>query len=90
MATEANEEVLRAVTCAIEVRPGLSLDDLILSCRPYTWNEVFLTLEVLIRAKIVRLHPRGGFYAFRHRRNRLRRGRRTELTTASDFSTLIM
>ncbi len=63
MPTDANEDVIRAVSCAIRARPGLSLDDLILSCRPHTWNQVFLTLDALIRVGAVRLRPHGGFYA---------------------------
>ena len=63
MATDANEEVLRAVTCAIQARPGISMDDLILSCRPHTWNQVFLTLDALTRVGLVRLHPHDGIYA---------------------------
>lgn len=63
MATDTNEAVIRAVTCAIQARPGLSIDDLILSCRPHTWNQVFLTLDALIRVGVVRLRPHGGFYA---------------------------
>jgi hypothetical protein len=63
MATDTNEEVIRAVTCAIQARPGLSMDDLILSCRPHTWNQVFLTLDALIRVGVVSLGPHGGFYA---------------------------
>jgi hypothetical protein len=63
MATDANEEVIRAVTSAIQARPGISMDDLILSCRPHTWNQVFLTLDALTRVGVVRLHPHGGFYA---------------------------
>jgi len=62
MATDVNEDVIRAVTCAIEARPGLSMDDLILSCRPHTWNQVFLALDVLIRVGVVRLPRHGGFY----------------------------
>jgi hypothetical protein len=62
MATDANEDVIRAVSCAIRARPGVSMDDLILSCRPHTWNQVFLTLEALIRVGAVRLRPHGGFY----------------------------
>jgi hypothetical protein len=63
VATDPNEDVIRAVTCAIQARPGLNMDDLILSCRPYTWNQVFLTLDALIRVGVVRLRPHGGFYA---------------------------
>jgi hypothetical protein len=62
MATDVNEDVIRAVTCAIEARPGLSMDDLILSCRPHTWNQVFLALDVLMRVGVVKLPSHDGFY----------------------------
>jgi hypothetical protein len=62
MATDANEDVIRAVTCAIQARPGLNMDDVILSCRPHTWNQVFLALDALIRVGVVRIRPHGGFY----------------------------
>lgn len=44
-----SEEVTRAVTCAIQTRPGLNMDDLILACTPYTWNQVFFALNDLVR-----------------------------------------
>jgi hypothetical protein len=62
METNANEEVIRAVTCAIQARPGLNMDDVILSCRPYTWNQVFLALDALIRVGVVRIRRHNGFY----------------------------
>ena len=58
----ANEDVTRAVTCAIQTRPGMSMDELILCCRPYTWNQVFLTLDDLVRNGIVTLRHQGGLY----------------------------
>jgi hypothetical protein len=63
MATDASGDVIRAVTCAIQARPGLSMDDLILSCRPHTWNQIFLALDALIRVGVVRLRRHGGLYA---------------------------
>lgn len=57
-----NEDVTRAVSCAIQTRPGLSMDELILACTPYTWNQVFLALDDLARNGIVTLRHRGGFY----------------------------
>lgn len=62
MATNANEDVIRAVTRAIQARPDLIMDDLILSCKPHTWNQIFLTLDALIRVGVVRLRRHGGFY----------------------------
>lgn len=57
-----NEDVTRAVSCAIQTRPGLSMDELILACTPYTWNQVFLALDDLVRNGIVNLRHRGGLY----------------------------
>ncbi|GKS62759.1 hypothetical protein YTPLAS72_00630 [Nitrospira sp.] len=59
---ESREEVTRAIICAIKTRPNLSMDDLILCCRPYTWNQVFLPLDDLTRTGAVRLKHKGGFY----------------------------
>lgn len=55
-----SEEVTRAVTCAIQTRPGLNMDDLILACTPYTWNLVVLALDDLVRHGVVTLQHRGG------------------------------
>ncbi len=57
-----SEEVTRAVTCVIHTRPGLSMDDLILACAPYTWNQVFLALDDLVRHGVVTLKHQRGFY----------------------------
>jgi hypothetical protein len=57
-----SEEVTRAVKCAIQTRPGLNMDDLILACTPYTWNQVFLALNDLVRHGVVTHQHRGGFY----------------------------
>ena len=56
------EEVTRAITCAVQARPGLSIDDLVLACTPYTWNQVFLALDDLVRNGVVTLKQGGGFY----------------------------
>jgi hypothetical protein len=58
----ASEDVIRAVTCVIQTCPGLSTDDLILACRPYTWNHVFLALDELIRTGVVRFRPGEGYF----------------------------
>lgn len=52
---EGREAVSRAVICALKARPNMTMDDLILCCRPYTWNQVFLALDDLIRNGIVTL-----------------------------------
>jgi hypothetical protein len=57
-----SEDVTRAVTCAIQTRPGLNMDDLILACTPYTWNQVFLALDDLVRHGVVTLQHREGIY----------------------------
>lgn len=57
-----SEDVTRAVTCVIQTRPGLNMDDLILACSPYTWNQVFLALDDLVRDGIITLQNRGGLY----------------------------
>jgi hypothetical protein len=56
------KEVIRAVTCVIQTRPGLSTDELILACLPYTWNHVLLAVEELVRNGDVRFQPGGGYY----------------------------
>ena len=62
MATDGNEDLIRVITSTIQARPGLCMDDLILSCRPHPWNQVFLTLAALTRAGVVKHRPHGGFY----------------------------
>ena len=62
MNMEGREAVSRAVICAIKTRPNMNMDDLILCCRPYTWNQVFLALDDLIRNGLVTLKQGGGFY----------------------------
>lgn len=57
-----SEDAKRAVICAIHTRPGLNMDELILACTPYTWNEVFLALDELVRSGAVTLRHRGGLY----------------------------
>ncbi len=59
---ESTEDVTRAVICAITTRPNITMDDLILCCRPYTWNQVFLALDDLVRNGVVTLKQGGGFY----------------------------
>lgn len=58
----STDDVTRAVICAITTRPNMTMDDLILCCRPYTWNQVFLALDDLIRNGVVMLKQGGGFY----------------------------
>lgn len=57
-----SEDVTRAVSCAVRARPGLSMDDLILCCAPFSWNQVFLALDKLIRDGAVTLRPGRGMY----------------------------
>lgn len=59
---ESTEDVTRAVMCAIRTRPDLNMDELILCCRPYTWNQVFLALDHLVKKGVVTLKQGGGFY----------------------------
>ena len=59
---ESQEDVTRAIICAIQTRPDLSIDDLILCCAPYTWNQVLLTLDHLTRNGVVTLRQKNGFY----------------------------
>lgn len=57
-----SENVIRAVKCAVETRPGMSMDDLILCCTPYSWNQVFLALDELVRNGAVALKQAEGVY----------------------------
>jgi len=59
---ESTEDVTRSIICAIKTRPDLSMDELILCCRPYTWNQVFLALDELVRKGLITLKQGGGFY----------------------------
>lgn len=62
MTSKDKEDVTRAVIGAIQARPGLSMDDLILACTPYTWNQVFLAIDELTRKGMISLKHRDGFY----------------------------
>lgn len=62
MATYASDDVVCAITSVIQTRPGLSMDELILSCTPYTWSQVFLAVNGLLRRGVVRHGAHGGFF----------------------------
>lgn len=57
------EEVKRLVTCAAQTHPGLRMDDLILACTPYTWNQVFGAVNELIKDGTIILRQHGRIYA---------------------------
>ncbi len=58
----ANKDVTQAISYAVQTRPGLSMDDLILSCAPYSWNQVFLGLDELVRRGAVTMKQGQGLY----------------------------
>lgn len=62
MATYAKDDVIRAITCVLQTRPGLRIDDLILSCSPYTWDQVLPAVNGLFRKGVVRRGAHGGFF----------------------------
>lgn len=62
MATCASDDVVRAITCTLQTRPGLSMDDLILSCLPYSWSQIFVAVNGLLRRGVVRHGAHGGFF----------------------------
>jgi hypothetical protein len=56
------DDVIRAISCAVQTRPGLGMDDLILCCAPYSWNQVFLALDELVRKGAVTMRQGHGLY----------------------------
>ncbi|MBS0166951.1 MAG: hypothetical protein JSR29_12770 [Nitrospira sp.] len=57
------EEIKRVVTCAAQTHPGLRMDDLILACTPYTWNQVLGAVNELIKDGTIIFRQRGRIYA---------------------------
>ncbi|HMS82763.1 MAG TPA: hypothetical protein PKD12_03830 [Nitrospira sp.] len=55
-------DVKRAISIAVESRPGLSMDDLILCCAPYSWNQIFLALNELVRKGAITMSQGGGLF----------------------------
>lgn len=58
----ANKDVTQAISYAVRTRPGLSMDDLILCCAPYSWNQVILELDELVRSGAVTMKQGQGLH----------------------------
>lgn len=57
-----SDDIKRAISCVVQARPGLCMDELILACAPYSWNQVFLALDELVRNGVITLRSQDGLY----------------------------